>query len=246
MVILDQTVFRTFDEELDQIDSAVLQMGGIVETQIRDAVECLLTRDDELSEDVRERDLDVDELELEIDAAVVQVIAQREPKARDLRMLLSIMKISSNLERIGDYAKNTAKRSSVIGEFRHIGASADVLRRMSLLVQGMLKDVLDAQLKRDVALADEVRSRDVQVDSMHNTLFRELLTYMMEDPRSITPCMHLLFIAKNLERMGDHVTGIAEQVHFRDEGELPEAPRPKKDVTNVPIDVPDTGNGAVS
>ncbi|MEL6287884.1 MAG: phosphate signaling complex protein PhoU [Pseudomonadota bacterium] len=232
MAILDQTIFRTFDEELERLESAVLEMGGVVEIQIRDAVECLLARDDELSEEVRQRDSVIDDLDVEIDAAVVQMIAQREPKSRDLRTLVSILKISSNLERIGDYAKNTAKRASVLGEFRHIGASSNIVRRMSSLVQSMLKDVLDAQLKRDIALAGDVRERDVEVDELHNTLFRELLTYMMEDPRNITPCMHLLFIAKNLERIGDHITGIAEQVHFRNSGELPDEPRPKHDVTS--------------
>ena len=224
---------HTIDEDLEHIESLVTQMGGLVETQITDAVTALVTRDEDLGERVRDDDKRVDALEAEVDAAVVRILASRQPMAQDLRAVVGVMKIASNLERIGDYAKNIAKRASVLGEFRHIGASADILKRMSRMVQVMLKDALDAHITRDAELADDVRSRDEEVDQMHNTLFRELLTYMMEDPRNITPCMHLLFIAKNLERMGDHVTGVSEQIHYVVAGAMPDEERPKGDLTSL-------------
>lgn len=226
-------IVQSFDADLDQIESLVTQMGGVVETQIADAIVALVSRDAELGDRVRKGDRHVDELETAIDSAVVRVLALRQPQAQDLRAVVAVLKISTNLERIGDYAKNIAKRASVLGEFRHIGASADIIKRMSALVQIMLRDALDAHVTRDLDLANDVRVRDEEVDQMHNTLFRELLTYMMEDPRNITPCMHLLFIAKNVERMGDHVTGISEQIHYVVAGSLPDDERPKSDVTSL-------------
>jgi phosphate transport system protein len=226
-------IVQSFDADLDQIESLVTQMGGVVETQIANAVVALISRDAELGDRVRAGDRQVDELEAEIDTAVVRILALRQPQAQDLRAVVAVLKISTNLERIGDYAKNIAKRASVLGEFRHIGASADIIKRMSALVQVMLKDALDAHVTRDLDLANDVRARDEEVDQMHNTLFRELLTYMMEDPRNITPCMHLLFIAKNVERMGDHVTGISEQIHYVVAGSLPDDERPKSDFTSL-------------
>lgn len=232
------------NHDLVDVESMVTQMGGVVETQIANAVAALITRDSELGDRVRLDDNRVDDFEAQIDAAVVQILAQQHPRAQNLRAVVAVLKIAANLERIGDYAKNIAKRASVLGEFRHIGASANILKRMSGLVQTMLKDALDAHVTRDIELANDVRVRDEEVDQMHNTLFRELLTYMMEDPRNITPCMHLLFIAKNVERMGDHVTGISEQIHYVVAGALPEAERPKGDVTSLttiePIASPNT------
>lgn len=232
-MIMTNHIVQSFDADLDQIESLVTQMGGVVETQIADAVVALVSRDAELGDRVRKGDRHVDELETVIDSAVVSVLALRQPQAQDLRAVVAVLKISTNLERIGDYAKNIAKRASVLGEFRHIGASADIIKRMSALVQIMLRDALDAHVTRDLDLANDVRVRDEEVDQMHNTLFRELLTYMMEDPRNITPCMHLLFIAKNVERMGDHVTGISEQIHYVVAGSLPDDERSKSDVTSL-------------
>jgi len=226
-------IVKAFDEDLDQIESMIAEMGGMVEAQIADAVTALVSRDEALGDKVRRSDAKIDEKELEIDSSVVRVRALRQPKAQDLRAVDAVLKISANLERIGDYAKNIAKRSSVLGDFRHIGAAANIIKRMSALVQSMLTDVLNAHSARDQVLADNVRVRDEEVDQMHNTMFRELLTYMMEDPRNITPCMHLLFIAKNVERMGDHVTGIAEQIHYLVSGTLPDDERPKSDVTSL-------------
>ena len=233
MSVITTSKFTTFDEELEQIESAVTQMGGMVEGQIRDAIESLMKRDEELSQTVRARDKAIDHLEFDIDEAVVRTLAVRQPQSQDLRAVVSVLKIAANLERIGDYAKNIAKRSTVLGEFRYIGSSENIVKRMSEMVQTMLKDVLDAYTSRNVALADDVRERDEEVDQLHNTLFRELLSYMTKDERNITPCMHLLFIVKNIERMGDHVTGIAEQIHYLISGEMPDEERTKVDVTSL-------------
>ncbi|MEZ5812211.1 MAG: phosphate signaling complex protein PhoU [Rhizobiaceae bacterium] len=225
-------IVRSFDEELGQAESLFLEMGGLVETQIADAAEALARRDAELADKVRSRDAEVDALETRIDELAVRVLALRQPMAEDLRAIVSTLKVSANLERIGDYAKNVAKRTTVLAKSPPIGSSADTIRRMSKLVQTMLSGVLDAYVARDLEAADDIRRRDEEVDQIHNALFRETLTYMMEDPRSITPCMHLLFIAKNVERIGDHITSIAEQVHYLVSGEMPVDERPKGDVTS--------------
>jgi len=161
------------------------------------------------------------------------VIARRAPAASDLRLVLTVIKISASLERIGDYAKNIAKRTAVLSAMTPVNGSPSALRRMAREVEEMLKDVLDAYIQRDAALAREVIRRDEDVDQMYNAIFREFLTFMMEDARNITPCMHLHFIAKNTERMGDLVTSIAEQVIYLVTGEMPDEPRPKGDKTST-------------
>jgi phosphate transport system protein len=163
----------------------------------------------------------------------------RAPTATDLRTVLTVMKIAASLERCGDYAKNLAKRSTVLAQMAPIGGTAGSVRRMARAVEQLLKDSLDAYIRRDVELAADVRNRDRDVDQMYNALFREFLTHMLEDPRNITACMHLHFIAKNIERMGDHATGIAEQVIYLVSGRMPEDERPKGDRTAY-----DTGNAA--
>uniref|UniRef100_UPI00067FFA3A phosphate signaling complex protein PhoU n=1 Tax=Aestuariivita boseongensis TaxID=1470562 RepID=UPI00067FFA3A len=162
----------------------------------------------------------------------------RAPTAIDLRLVLSVMKISANLERIGDYAKNMAKRTTVLVQMRPVDENTNALKRMAREVELMLKDALDAYVQRDAELAADIIDRDTEVDQMYNALFREYLTFMMEDPRSISACMHLHFIAKNIERMGDHVTSIAEQVVYLVTGERPDESRPKADRTSVTA--PDT------
>ena len=156
----------------------------------------------------------------------------RAPTASDLRTVLTVIKISANLERCGDYAKNMAKRTSVLVQLPPVGSSAKSLRRMAREVELMLKDALNAYVQRDAELAEQVRQRDAEIDQMYNALFREFLTFMMEDPRNITACMHLHFIAKNVERMGDHVTSVAEQVIYLVNGVMPDESRPKEDVTS--------------
>ena len=154
-----------------------------------------------------------------------RLIALRSPTATDLRLVLTVIKISASLERVGDYAKNIAKRSNVLAHMPVIEGAGMALRRMSSTVEKMLKDALDSYVHRDAALASDVRARDLEVDQMYNALFREFLTHMMEDPRNITACMHLHFIAKNIERMGDHATSIAEQVVYLVSGALPDESR---------------------
>ncbi len=227
-----QHIVKAFDEELDQMMSLIVEMGGLVETQIIDAAAALVRRDSDLAARVIAGDKIIDALEIELDNLTVKVLALRQPKANDLRTVVAALKISSNLERIGDYAKNIAKRTNVLSMVPVVGSSATTINRMSTMVQTMVSDVLNAFVHRDLNSAIDVRQRDEEVDQMHNTLFRELLTYMMEDPRNITPCMHLLFIAKNVERMGDHATGIAEQVHYMVCGEMPDDERPKGDKTS--------------
>ena len=152
-------------------------------------------------------------------------------------MVLSVMKIAGSLERIGDYAKNMAKRTVVLGKMPTIGSAGGSLRRMAKAVVSMLSDALDAHVQRDADLARDVLNRDREVDQMYNALFREFLTHMMEDPRNITPCMHLHFIAKNVERMGDHATTIAEQVIYLVTGVLPDEDRPKSEsVTTIGVE----------
>ncbi len=222
-------IHRAFDADLERIRNLILEMGGLTEAQIQESAEVLLRRDNEGAAAVIERDKRIDALELEIDTEVVRVLALRQPIAQDLRMVITVMKIAGNLERIGDYARNNAKRAMAIAHAAPVGNAAGTLKRMARAVQDMLRDGLDAYVKGDLDLAADVRIRDEEVDQMYNGLFRELLTHMMEDPRHISPSMHLLFVAKNIERMGDHVTGIVEQVIFTITGELPEDDRPKGD-----------------
>jgi phosphate transport system protein len=212
-----------------------MKMGGLVEAAIRDGAKSLETRDEDLAERVRKGDRAVDDLEELINQEAARVIALRAPTAIDLRLILSVIKISANLERIGDYAKNMAKRTTVLAQMPPVEDSTAAMRRMAREVEIMLKDALDSYIQRDAELAMDVIHRDREVDQMYNALFREFLTFMMEDPRNITACMHLHFIAKNVERMGDHVTSIAEQVVYLVTGEHPEETRPKADKTSLEV-----------
>ena len=223
----ERHILSAFDRDLEAVQATVVKMGGMVESAIHDAAAALETRDDELAEAVRARAKAIDMLEAQVNEEAARLIALRAPRATDLRVVLSIIKISSSLERVGDYAKNIAKRSHVLADLPPIPGAGMALRRMSAAVETMMKDALDSYIQRDVALAGDVRKRDLEVDQMYNALFREFLTHMMEDARNITACMHLHFIAKNIERMGDHATGIAEQVIYLATGELPEDTRPK-------------------
>ncbi len=225
-------IVKSFDDDLGQIESLLLEMGGLVETQISEAVRALMDRDVELGEKIRGNDKRVDDLEVQINELTIRTLALRQPVAEDLRAVVTALKVAANLERIGDYAKNIAKRTSVLAHSPQIGSYRSTIKRMSKLVQDMVRDVLDAYVARDSQTAEDLRLRDEEVDQLHNTLFRELLTYMMEDPRNITPCLHLLFIAKNIERMGDHTTGIAEQVYYLVTGTQLDDDRPKGDMTS--------------
>ena len=223
----EQHIARAFDRDLEAIQALVMKMGGMVETAILDAAQALETRNEDLAEQVRRNDKLIDALELKINEEAAQVIALRTPTASDLRLVLSVLKIATSLERVGDYAKNMAKRTQALGQMSAIAGAGGSLRRMAKTVTEMLSDALDAYAGRHLDLAQDVLLRDRDVDQMYNALFREFLTHMMEDPRNITACMHLHFIAKNTERMGDHATAIAEQVIYLITGELPGEPRPK-------------------
>ncbi|MBB4173843.1 phosphate signaling complex protein PhoU [Sulfitobacter noctilucicola] len=229
----DQHIASAFDRDLEAVQAQIMKMGGMVENAIRQAAKSLETRDEDLAEEVRGADKAIDFLENQINESAARIIALRAPTAIDLRVILSVIKISANLERIGDYAKNMAKRTSVLASLAAVDDSGGAIRRMALTVEGMLKDALDAYIQRDAELAQDVIDRDEDVDQMYNALFREFLTFMMEDPRNITACMHLHFIAKNTERMGDHVTSIAEQVVYLVTGEHPDEARPKADKTSL-------------
>jgi len=229
----EQHIASAFDRDLEAVQAQILKMGGLVEAAILRGAQSLETRDEELAQEVRAGDKAIDALEEQINESAARVIALRAPTAIDLRLILSVIKISANLERIGDYAKNMAKRSTVLNQMPPISDSTGAIRRMAGTVEAMLKDALDAYIQRDADLARDVIARDEDVDQMYNALFREFLTFMMEEPRNITACMHLHFIAKNVERMGDHVTAIAEQVVYLVTGEMPEEDRPKADRTSV-------------
>ena len=227
----EQHIASAYDRDLEQIQTLVTKMGGLVEEAILKGSEALPGRDVDLAETVRAGDKAVDALELSINEACQRVIALRAPVSSDLRTILTVLRLSASLERLGDYAKNIAKRTIVLAESGRMDATNGALRRMSREVQEMLNDTLDAFVRRDATLAEAVRQRDLDVDQMYNALFRELLTFMMEDPRNITVCMHLHFVAKNTERMGDLVTNMAEQVIYLVTGEMPDDVRPKADDT---------------
>lgn len=226
-------IASAFDRDLEKVQAQIMKMGGLVEDAIRLSAKSLQARDEPLAEQVRAADKQIDVLEAEINENAARVIALRAPTAIDLRMILTVMKISGNLERIGDYAKNMAKRTSVLSQMPPVNDSTAAIRRMARLAEEMLKDSLDAYIRRDADLAADVIARDEELDQMYDGLFRELLTFMMEDPRNITACMHMHFIAKNVERMGDHCTSMAEQVIYLVTGATPEEARPKADETSL-------------
>jgi len=232
----DPHILSAFDRDLETVQALIMKMGGLVEAATLDAAQALEMRDDDLAQRVRSNDAAIDALEAQINDEAARLIALRAPTASDLRMVLSVLKIAASLERTGDYAKNIAKRSLILTQLPALNGSGGTIRRMSKQVEQMLKDALDAYIRRDAILAEDVRSRDQEVDQIYNALFRVLLTHMLEDPRNITTCMHLHFIAKNIERMGDHATTIAEQVIYLVTGQLPEDPRPKDDTTSLLAD----------
>jgi phosphate transport system protein len=225
---------RAFDEALAAIADGIRRMGGLAESQLAGAIEAVVKRDGEIAARVIEQDRKVDDLERQIDDMAIKLLALRAPVASDLRLVLTALKVSAEIERIADYAKNVAKRAVSLNELPAVQPVYSI-PRMGRAALAMLKDVLDAYNANDAAKALEVWNRDETLDDLYTSLFRELLTYMMEDARNITPCTHLLFIAKNLERIGDHCTNIAENVYFLVTGRQPGGERPKggKDELNV-------------
>ena len=225
----NEHIARAFDRDLESVQAMIMRMGGLVETALADAGRAMDTRDEVLAEQVRRGDAAIDALEEQVNAECARLIALRAPMGSDLRIVLSVMKIASNLERCGDYAKNLAKRTRILADMQPLPEAAGSLKRMGRQVRLLLKDALDAFIARDAGLAAEVRQRDHEVDQMYNAIFRELLTHMLEDSRKITPAMQYHFIAKNIERVGDHATTIAEQVIYMATGQMPGDARPKVD-----------------
>jgi phosphate transport system protein len=230
-------VARAYDEELRKLTNTIVEMGGLAESQLGAAIEAVATRDTELAGRVLEGDAKVDQLERDVDALAIRLLALRQPVARDLREIFASLKIASDLERIGDYAANVAKRSIALSQTPPV-RPVFALPRMAHFAQLEIKDVLDAFAQRDPDKAYSVWVRDAELDEMYSSLFRELLTYMMEDPRSIGQCTHLLFMAKNIERIGDHATNIAENLYYLVNGTPLEEARPKSDVSSLEIVAP--------
>jgi phosphate transport system protein len=220
---------RAYDEELESLTAELSRMGGLAEVELSDAIRAIARRDVALAHAVIGRDARLDEIEADIERRAIRLIALRQPVADDLRRTVSALKISMNLERIGDLAKNIAKRALVIAESEPLTPLTRSIERMGELVAARMKDVLDAFAARDIDRARAVWQRDQDVDEHYDSIFRELLTYMMGDPRTITSCAHLLFVAKNLERIGDHATNIAEIIEYEITGEQITDQRPKLD-----------------
>ena len=223
-------IVKSYDQDISQLKTMLAEMGGLAEEQLNNAISALARHDLALADQVIKADDELDELERQIEEKAIMTIAKRQPMALDLREIMVSIRVASDLERIGDLAKNTAKRTRAIPEPLPRKLSAG-LSRMGGIAQGQLKDILDAYSRKDDAKAMAVWRSDEELDALFNSIFRELLTYMMEDPRNITLCTHLLFGAKNLERIGDHTTNIAENIHYLVHGKTIAENRPKKDVT---------------
>jgi phosphate transport system protein len=229
---LDHTA-KAFDTDLQDITRRVAEMGGLAERQIADATRALVERDVDLAEQVITTDPTIDAMQHEIEEKAVLTIARRQPMAVDLREIVGAMRVCNDLERIGDHAKHIGKRVVVLGADFHAQKLIRGVEHMAELVAALLKQVLDAYAGRDLAAALVVWNGDEEVDALCTALFRELLTYMMEDPRNITLCIHLMFCAKDIERMGDHATNIAETVYYMIEGRPITDQRPKGDTTSL-------------
>ena len=228
----DHTI-KAFDADLQELVRSVADMGGRVEQQVAAAADALATHNSVLAHRIIAADTDIDVLQRQIEEKAILTIARRQPMAVDLREIVATLRIASDLERMGDYAKNIGKRVVAIGDGACPNAVLRGVRHMSDLVLGALKQVLDAYARRDLKQAIAVWRGDEEIDAVNNSLFRELLTYMMEDPRNITFCTHLLFCAKNIERIGDHATNIAETIYYMATGAQPVGERPKDDTANT-------------
>jgi phosphate transport system protein len=225
---------RAFDSDLQEITRKVAEMGGLAEKQIADAAQALLERDSELAEHVIATDPTIDAMQHDIEEKAILTIARRQPMAVDLREIVGAMRVCNDLERIGDHAKHIGKRVVALSGDLYPQTLIRGVEHMAELVLAEVKQVLDAYASRDLQAALAVWKGDEEVDALCTSLFRELLTYMMEDPRNITFCMHLMFCAKDIERMGDHATNIAETVYFMIEGRPIADQRPKGDTTSFP------------
>jgi phosphate transport system protein len=223
-------IVKSFEQELNRLRSLLTEMGGMVESEVALACKAVLERDEQAAAGAVEADPKVDALEQQVQQFVIRLLALRQPMAQDLRLIVACLRMTGDLERIGDYAANVAKRSLVLGQFT-LPFALTGLANMGRRVQQNLKAVIDAIGESDADAAVAVWRSDEEVDGIYNALFRELITYMMEDPRNITPCTHLLFIAKNLERIGDHATNVAETLYYAVKGEPLTGARPKGDTS---------------
>jgi phosphate transport system protein len=227
---MTEHIVRSYDQDLEGLRRGIAEMGGIAEKMVAEAVEALTKRKCDLAQKVIIADKRLDVLQRELEEKAVFTLVRRQPVAIDLREVVSVIRIASDLERIGDLAKNIAKRSLAISDqFQAPQRPLAGMAQMTKLVLGQLKAVLDAYASADAAAAVRVWSNDGEIDALNTSLFRELLTYMMEDPRQITFCTHLLFCTKNIERIGDHATNIAETVNYQITGQTLDVDRPKGD-----------------
>jgi phosphate transport system protein len=229
---MPEHIVKSYDDDLTSLRTMLAQMGGLAEDQLAKSLDALLKRDQRLADTVISEDEKLDELERQIEERAILTIAKRQPMALDLREIMVAIRIASDLERIGDLAKNIAKRTHAVADTLP-QRPAKGMARMGQLALGQLKLVLDSLAAKDAGRAMEVWRRDEDIDALYNSIFRELLTYMMEDPRMIGACTHLLFAAKNIERIGDHATNIAENVYYLVHGKLMKDERPKKDTTSL-------------
>lgn len=225
-----QHIVRSYDQELERLRDLIAEMGGLVENEVALAMQAVVQKNAAAAAAAIEQDPRVDALEREVEAFVIRLLALRQPMAQDLRHIVAGLKITGDLERIGDYAANVAKRSIVLSQFT-LPFSLAALGNMARLVQENLKLTIDAIGESDAEKAMQVWRSDAAIDDLYTAIFRELITYMMEDPRAITPCTHLLFVAKNLERIGDHATNVAETVYYAATGAALANARPKGDTS---------------
>ena len=230
-------IIKSYDDELRRLNNTITEMGGLAESQLATAIEAVVERDSDLAASVVEADAKVDQLQHELDNLAVRLLALRQPMARDLREIVAAIKIAADLERICDYAANVAKRAIALNQAPP-AQPARGLPRMARVAQLLVKDVIDAYVARDADKAYQVWMRDEELDEMYASLFRELLTYMMEDPRNIGPSTHLLFMAKNIERIGDHATNIAEDLYYLVHGTALTQQRPKGDNSSLEVVAP--------
>ncbi len=229
---MSEHIVKSFTEQLEALANAVAQMGGLTENQFGNAIEAIARRDTSLADAAVTSDARIDQLQQTVEEQALKVLALRQPMAVDLRDTLASIKIAAELERIGDLAKNIGKRALVLNREPPIRLTQS-LARMGRQTLAQLKAVLDSYSNRDAKAAEQVWLHDDEIDGLYNSLFRELLTYMMEDPRMIGLCTHLLFVAKNIERAGDHATNIAETVYHMVTGDYLRDERPKADVTST-------------
>lgn len=229
-------ISAAYDADLRRLRELVARMGGLAERQVADAGYALSRRDPVLAGEVVSRDGPIDALEREIESFCVRLLATRAPVADDLRFIVAAMKVSQDIERVGDYARNVAKRAIIVSQQSFAGG-LNGFAWMAQLVQRNLKDAIDALVRDDADLAKRVWAADAPVDDIYTSIFREMVTHMMEDPRNITAATHMLFIAKNFERIGDHATNIAETVHYSVRGEALPEERPKADTSADPLPV---------